>query len=382
MESYATVGYYFQMQADRAEEVVPKGLRRFDASRHHGGSEHEFSAPASLHRPVTDRRYLGNLEVLRFLAAVLVVFFHLQQRFAIEMGLIPELNRALGTFGSFGVDLFFVISGFVIALNISNPTITPYRFAASRVARILPNYWLLTSVGALAMLLMPHQFSQAFSAKQYLGSLLFSNQLFGFETPLISLGWTLNLEMIFYGIVALALCTSSFFRLRGQVYLLSALGLYLAVTVAGTDGIIYEFILGFLCFVAWKMLGSRSPLGYTSLVVGCVGIGLWLGEVGRDLPRWLNFGVPAFFLVLGVLLIRQLNFPYLKKLGFASYSIYLTQFFSIPVCVALITSLHFARSLAPLLFIISVLICTSLGVLYSLLVDQKLHFLARKALRV
>ena len=328
-----------------------------------------------------DRRFLGNLEVLRFIAAVIVVLHHVQARFTLELGLDSGLHPAFGAIGPFGVDLFFVISGFVIALNISNPTMSPYRFAASRVARIVPTYWFLTCLAALTILLLPGEFSSGSTPMHFVGSMLFSNELFGYASPVISLGWTLNLEMIFYTIVALALFAPYVLRLPSQLYVLAILGLYVVVTFAGANAILYEFIFGFVCFGLWKILGTRPILGYVFILMGFLGLGMWLFEFSHELPRWLNFGVPGMFIVLGSLLIPQAEFPHLKKLGFSSYSIYLTQWFSIPLCVAIIIAIQPSERLAPLFFILTMVLCTFLGVLYSLIVDQKLHSLARKALR-
>jgi peptidoglycan/LPS O-acetylase OafA/YrhL len=270
----------------------------------------------------------------------------------------------------------------VIALNISNPAITPYRFAASRVARIVPTYWFLTVLATLIILLLPSLFSSGTSVGHVVGSLLFSNQLFGHVAPVISLGWTLNLEMIFYTIVAFVLVSTFLFSLPGQVYILSTLGLVIAVTFGGADAILFEFIFGFLCYWIWRMVGLRPGLGLAALALGIIGLGLWLVGSSSELPRWLNFGVPAMFLVLGALLLPQARFPHLKKLGFSSYSIYLTQWFSIPACVALVVAVSPADHVAPAVFALALGVCTLLGILYSLLIDEKLHSWARKALRV
>lgn len=292
------------------------------------------------------------------------------------------LHPAFGAIGPFGIDLFFFISGFVIALNISNPTITPFRFAASRIARIVPTYWLLTVLATLTILVLPSQFSSGTSTGHFFGSLLFSNQLFGHVAPFISLGWTLNLEMIFYTIVAFVLASTFLFSLPGQVYILSTLGLFIAVTFGGADAILFDFIFGFLCHWIWRKVGSRPGIGVAALAIGIFGLGLWLGGYSSELPRWPNFGVPAMFLVLGALLIPQARFPNLKKMGFSSYSIYLTQWFSIPASVAVIIAIDPPGHVTPVVFAFALGICTLLGVLYSVLIDEKLHSWARKALRV
>ena len=80
---------------------------------------------------------LNSLQILRFIAAACVINWHITW-----------------TFGSFGVDIFFVLSGFVIALVVYNKR-EPGLFLINRVSRIIPIYWLLTSLLLILILVKP-----------------------------------------------------------------------------------------------------------------------------------------------------------------------------------------------------------------------------------
>ena len=71
---------------------------------------------------------LKSLQILRAIAALSVVYYHI---------------NAAPHFGKFGVDIFFIISGFVMSMIIENGQ-KPYTFVVNRITRIVPLYWVLT----------------------------------------------------------------------------------------------------------------------------------------------------------------------------------------------------------------------------------------------
>src|SRR5687767_4907064 len=99
------------------------------------------STPNPLPSPVAPeqnergRASIDNIQVLRAVAALLVVFVHLDG-FLRVLGLRP--------FGHGGVDLFFVISGFIMVYTTRGRPITPAAFLLNRITRIAPIYWLIT----------------------------------------------------------------------------------------------------------------------------------------------------------------------------------------------------------------------------------------------
>lgn len=319
----------------------------------------------------TDRTY-ANLEILRIAAAALVIFYHLQGRFALELNQMLGLNGALRSLGSIGVDIFFVVSGFVIALNVDRGD-GGMRFAWARARRIVPSYWLLTSLAAVFMIFLPGQFSEPFNAGKFLSSLFFADLEAGFTAPLISMGWTLDLEVRFYLIVVLALlCVPK--RVPRAIVLGAAFGsLLLFVSIGHQDAIMYEFGFGFAAFALLKYLPRNKLIGAGLLSVGGLGIVAWLLGITDGLERWVCFGLPAFAIVLGMLVLPQARQPFLKRLGFASYSTYLVQWFSIPVFIFAVKALNPSEVFAPFLMVVGLIVCVGAGVAYSMIIDERLY---------
>lgn len=102
---------------------------------------------------------INNLQALRAFAALNVIFYHI-------IGTSPSYNFQLKTFdfltgwGANGVDIFFVISGFVMVYIQKNKPRTPKAFLTDRFFRIVPMYWLLTAVIALLLIFLPTSFRQ------------------------------------------------------------------------------------------------------------------------------------------------------------------------------------------------------------------------------
>ena len=123
-----------------------------------------------------------SLQLLRFLAALSVILFH-----------IPLIK-----FPAIGVDIFFVVSGFVIAFVLNN---NKNQFLLKRLIRILPLYWILTIFIFILKLYFPFLFSfSEISYSDLIKSLLFIPIYSEIENkimyPIIMVGWTLNYEML------------------------------------------------------------------------------------------------------------------------------------------------------------------------------------------
>ena len=139
---------------------------------------------------------LRNLHLLRAIAALAVVYFHTTS----EAGLNLSAN-----IGSHGVDVFFVISGFII------PYISAHssdRFLLRRIIRIVPFYWTATMVVFSTAALAPHILhSTRVDYVQLMCSLFFIPRETSYPgmVPTLVLGWSLNYEMSFYVMFGLAL---------------------------------------------------------------------------------------------------------------------------------------------------------------------------------
>nr|QQZ51582.1 acyltransferase [Phenylobacterium glaciei] len=155
--------------------------------------------------------FLANLQVARFLAAIMVLVHHLELELA-----TPRLNSPfrdpVGIEWSIGVDVFFMVSGFIMYLLSRQRFAEPgyaAEFLRRRLVRVVPLYWLFTGLMIASILASPGAVNHAdLSAGRVLGSYLFFPwpRAGGDIYPILGLGWTLNYEIEFYLAFTLALC--------------------------------------------------------------------------------------------------------------------------------------------------------------------------------
>ncbi len=275
------------------------------------------------------------IQYLRGLAAILVVIFHVSLQLK---GLAGEAT--LDTLQS-GVDIFFVISGFVMVLSTdAGRRSTSSKFLLKRIIRIVPLYWAST-MAMIAVLIVAPQFvkqsklvwdhafaSLAFVARENPASP-------GLYGPLVAPGWTLNLEILFYLFFAIVLRFGrDGVRLvataGAPVIALSAIGIIVQPGgIAGfyTNPIMLEFVFGMglgLVFLAGRF---RLPPSAAAVIV-VIGLALLiLPPPMQPVYRALRYGLPALAIVAGSLWVAWPRWNAFHHLGDASYSIYLTHFF-------------------------------------------------------
>lgn len=174
-------------------------------SKKEGSIGDEDMVSASIDARSNSTRFEG-IQALRFVAALLVVITH--STFYTHERL--DSSVPVWSFGAIGVDIFFVISGFVMMItagSFSDPGGWK-RFAARRVHRIVPLYWLATTAKLITMLIVPAAVLHAELdlSKVILSYLLLpSTNADGRFEPLLGVGWTLIFEMFFYAVFALGL---------------------------------------------------------------------------------------------------------------------------------------------------------------------------------
>lgn len=183
----------------------------------------------------TSKDSLHSLQSLRSIAAIMVVAFHSYVHLDAR-GIIAGIPAIVDA-GRAGVDIFFVISGFIMVYisqdNFGRPG-APADFLIRRIIRVLPVYWLYTFLIASILFVAPHLFSQgkSFDLNHLMASLLFipwENSI-GDIKPVLNVGWTLNFEMYFYCLFAITL-------LLGKRYLLPLLSIVmLCGSLAGLSG--------------------------------------------------------------------------------------------------------------------------------------------------
>lgn len=288
---------------------------------------------------------LEGLQGLRFVAAACIIWSHLK---ALAGGSSnPFISTAAG---SVGVDIFFVISGFVISLASAKLHHNYRLFFAHRIARIVPLYYLLTC------LLIAQEFllSGHIGSPERLWNSFFFIPIFDlsqYTWPYHYFGWTLSYEMWFYLAfgVAIALCGAARARvfipllLSGAVLLLYLFydGSWMAPDFA-FNPMVLEFCAGIVLFNCRNRLRAAFPL----LLLGAPL--LLYGVIASEMLGWHTTVLPDRFLSLARALIwggfatclvgcvvhldqeKRIPVPrFMLLLGDASYSIYLIQPFLI-----------------------------------------------------
>ena len=153
---------------------------------------------------------INNLQLLRAFAAINVVYLHVLIG-GESYGKPTVIFPYVGGWGANGVDIFFVISGFVmIYTHAINPK-TILNFYKSRILRIVPVYWLITGFIILLYIIFPNIFRfLMIDIKSSVSSFLFISQLINNSNPIINLGWTLEWEMLFYLIFGIAIISLTY----------------------------------------------------------------------------------------------------------------------------------------------------------------------------
>lgn len=276
---------------------------------------------------------LGNLQGLRAFAAICVMLFH--------FGLMPATHLPF-RIGAFGVDLFFVLSGFIIAYSSAR---RPEHFLAHRLSRVLPAYWIATLIAAATAL---RGMDLAPLAGWVGQSLLFLPGPGG-RPALIFVGWTLVYELAFYLLYGVILWVNP----RQAPILCLPVLVILAFDPLpigfGPWPLMIEFALGIGIYLLMERAKPLRALpGPVGLGLAALGLAVLLippSVIGynpddyQSLQRVFCWGLPASAVILGLVLAERAGFALKNKtallLGAASYAIYLLH----PVAIGQILSL-------------------------------------------
>lgn len=327
------------------------------------------------------RHELLGVQCLRAVAALLVVAYHAVDQWTTHM---PGYHP--GDYwpnGSAGVDIFFVISGLVMTISVQRNAGKPnaaWTFARDRVIRIVPLYWIITTLKIAAVLAAPALASRTTLDPFYVAgsyALLPVRDATGIIRPVLPVGWTLTYEMFFYILVATALL----FRMplgRVCVPILVAFGA--AAFILPSDGfvntIVIEFIFGIAIGNSIPRLQSLNPTIGAAIGVAAMAI-LLVIPVADGLARPLTWGVPAACIVGSVvsteMAIRRHLPRWLLAAGNASYATYLTHGFVVPFVFILCSrsiSLDWAGLTTTI--IVSLAISAAAGQITHLIIEQPL----------
>lgn len=322
-------------------------------------------APAQV--PAASQKLLL-LEVARAVAAMLVVLHHADQATAHFSDVARE---RIFLWGQYGVDFFFVLSGFIIYHSHRNDpegVASAKLYLFKRVTRIFVPY-LPVAIAWMALLLI---FQEGPVEERFWGVWATVTLLPMEKVSALKVAWTLTYELMFYALFLLAFVSLWFFAVASLAWAGLLLLVFLGVTVQGespagyavTNPIVLEFFCGVLA--AWAFTRVDPGVRVWLLLAGCVSLAavvvFWTGQRAV-------LGPPIALIVLALSMVqpvargRALRFAVF--LGAASYAIYLVHSPVVSVTAELLQPL----GMRGVVFACCVVFGTGLGVAYHVSVE-------------
>jgi peptidoglycan/LPS O-acetylase OafA/YrhL len=283
--------------------------------------------PPGTHAPGTQSHRLEQLDGLRAVAAILVIAFHYTARYQDKFGFIGAAPWRIDL-GIAGVQLFFIISGFVIFMSADRAR-RPMDFVIARVSRLYPTFWAAVLLTWLAMALVPSPMARV-SPGELLANFTMVHGLWGVPS-VDGVYWSLEVEMIFYAWILLFFAAGTV--RRSEPVLVGWLFLSALTTLADLNGwgrvpdlVRHLLLLQWIPWFALGMLAFRAhQLGMATQQQLFAGL---LAIVTIELQRGAE---TALFAVMATLAVRQaalgrlpiLAWRPLVAIGVLSYPLYL-----------------------------------------------------------
>ncbi|HIF9541977.1 TPA: acyltransferase family protein [Photobacterium damselae] len=276
-----------------------------------------------------------NIQILRAVAAILVVIYHSSSMLKVNNDVLINIFQL----GKVGVDVFFVISGYIILMSMDRKKYEPFCFLLKRLLRIYPIYWFFLLIYILMM---------SVNDNLSLTWILSSTLLIPIETfsPIISQAWTLQFEVYFYLIASIALLNKKvnnellILFLLSLMYLIFSTNQNVIFTVLGSS-LIFEFVFGMF---AYRIRNSIN----ISLVLLMVFISFIIflkfnyNEYDNSSLRFFYSGFFSFSVLLlfeyfnRFFIVDNVIVKLLCKIGDSSYSLYLSHGLVIYVSVYIV----------------------------------------------
>lgn len=342
-------------------------------------------------------RNFTQIQCLRGIAAILVLLFHFApqlERYELSF-LLPKIE----SWGFWGVDIFFVLSGFVIALSAERLQGIGQgrRFILKRSLRIFLGYW-----PALALWLA---LTMSFSAGIDVWRLVKSWFLLtgSMAEHLLPIAWTLYYELLFYFLFFLLII---FFPSNVRVWILQLLALLISAWCAGwllispqsvmageqplrglLSFFVVEFFMGvFIYRIRALLIGNRAimiPLLILSMILLVVGMqSPWFDKI--EILRGGTYGVSAAAIVALAVCLEGLWYSkILNKVGDASYSLYLTHILVISQVTSFVNvKMGLTSTMGQTLVLMIPLLAILLAMVWYKLIEKPLYDAAIRILKL
>ena len=348
------------------------------------------------------------IQALRGIAAFLVVIFHIGKEMMTQGApdpwrLLPETNS-----WQFGVDLFFIISGFIMYhVTAAKPQGPPASrdFLIKRAIRVVPVYWIYTTLFLLPLTMSPRLLNHSgYNLAYIISSYAFVPWMRPGQLhlePVLGVGWTLNYEIPFYILVSALI----FFRSkRMALHIAIIMG---SLTVLGyfvkesdvqlhywTRTCILEFSFGTVIAAIARAGHARLPI-FAGLAVLLVGIVTWqvtayIAPVGDQSinVRGYTWGVAAALIIAAISLTpgisRTLETGWigrvLERVGDCSYSLYLSHLFVMRFATLLLW--HHLHGAWPLYMLVTVLASIAVAMLSYAFIEKPIIAFSRRKFAV
>jgi peptidoglycan/LPS O-acetylase OafA/YrhL len=293
---------------------------------------------------MSSKKIINSIQFLRGFAALAVVIHH-------TGGYVKryfEPTLLLGDYfgiGFAGVDLFFVISGFIIHFTSKNYLNNPSKlkdYLKKRFVRVYPIYWLITSTlfflgWLITNILHKNVFSIGYPHTFW--AYLQTYSLFPLHFAINPVTWTLSYELFFYLGFSILIISKRLWFIPVSILLMSFYNIFINPSNRDLNyfnfvfsGYNFEFMLGYLIFQYYEKVKLPNILSVI-LILFALGIILYFGYSVSDVDaykRVLTFGLPSGMILLALLHLEQnqaISFPKFSIiLGDASYSLYLIHF--------------------------------------------------------
>jgi len=306
-----------------------------------------------------------SVQYLRGIAALLVVLHHIGIKGRqYDILALPWLH-----IGYIGVDLFFIISGFIMCYTTDNKSISFRKFLGARITRIMPMYWLVTILALIIFIVKPELVNTSGGETSIWASFtLVPNG----DKYLVNNGWTLSFEFFYYIIFACALIFTKTYKIQLisiMISLLAIVGLLInpenVYFKFMTNAVLLEFVLGMIAFHIIKHKLCPKIIAYVGIIISTLILVYEnkYGLIDTPLGSVIYAGMPFFMIFIGAVTLedyfirnKSIFFKSIEELGNSSYSLYLIHPFVLSL--GSIIAKHLGITKIPFLFTAGLLIAS------------------------
>lgn len=293
---------------------------------------------------------INSIQYLRGVAALMVVFFHLR-KFLNGTYDINNIGNVLFSKGSIGVDIFFVISGFIISLS-TQKNMSKYSFITKRIFRIYPVYFILL---LLLVSLLPGITADDFHKSLYFSHLNYNDAAPKYGYSVIYVAWTLTYEIVFYGVFMLSMWISWRYRtlicsllliifmmviqfsFNGNITVNVAGGVnysgpYAQIISTLSSPLMIEFIVGMAIYELHKYIIDNNVKLHKAINYKTISISIFICLWCLYFGNFNDHGIDNFGIIASAIVFLCLSYEWVKPIGYQknfhwlgdiSYSLYL-----------------------------------------------------------